>query len=73
MKKMKNLKNFYKFIKSLIVFIFVGDIVSSEVQKERMSECEKCIYREGKKCGICGCTLNIKTKWTSEKCPENKW
>lgn len=42
---------------------------------ERMNICKQCEYLEqkAKKCQICGCFMEFKTKWPSASCPIGKW
>ncbi len=48
--------------------------VADEVYKQRMSICENCPNKtQDWKCTKCGCHLNLKARWSSEKCPENRW
>jgi hypothetical protein len=50
-----------------------GFKASAEVQKERMSICEKCEHNIMNVCKKCGCILVLKTQWKKTKCPINKW
>lgn len=54
------------------------------IAAERMNICDTCqfINRSGKKCmvpgtqpccGICGCSLSLKTRSLASDCPEGKW
>jgi hypothetical protein len=49
--------------------------VPSEVAKARLQICESCDQFEPKDrtCKACTCYLDIKTKWSSESCPLEKW
>lgn len=48
--------------------------VSKEDFEKRLLICGQCPNKtESWRCTKCGCFLNIKAKWSSEKCPENKW
>jgi transcription elongation factor Elf1 len=49
--------------------------VPDEVAHERLSICSLCEHfeKDSVRCKICGCYLNIKTKWASESCPIGKW
>jgi|688.fasta_scaffold01364_21 hypothetical protein len=49
--------------------------VSTSTQEKRLSICNKCdqINLIDNTCNSCGCFLNIKTLWASEKCPLDKW
>lgn len=46
----------------------------NEIQK-RMDICLSCEYFNNleNRCNKCGCFLNIKTAWATEKCPIGKW
>jgi hypothetical protein len=39
----------------------------------RMSECNKCEWKNNDMCKACGCYLPAKTLVKSENCPLNKW
>jgi hypothetical protein len=43
------------------------------IKNERLSICYNCDKFENSKCKECGCYLEIKASWDSEKCPLNKW
>lgn len=52
--------------------------VSASVKEERMAICRACPFfnetnPKSPTCNKCGCFLDIKTGWASEKCPEGKW
>jgi hypothetical protein len=49
--------------------------VPANVKEERMSICEGCEHynSETTRCNECGCFINIKADWASEKCPIDKW
>jgi len=47
--------------------------VSEEEFKVRLDICNECEQRDGMVCKICGCFLNVKASWKSEKCPLHKW
>ena len=49
--------------------------VPSNVKEERISICEGCEHynSETTRCNECGCFINIKADWASEKCPIDKW
>lgn len=63
-------------ISSLKDIISEDDIlVSYEIQHNRMNICKMCDrYSERRKrCKECGCFLEAKTKFSSSKCPLDKW
>lgn len=48
--------------------------VSDLVKEERMAICRTCsFFNPNNTCNKCGCFLDVKTGWASEKCPEGKW
>jgi len=49
--------------------------VSDPIKKERMEICRACPFFNASNttCNKCGCFLEVKTGWASEKCPEGKW
>jgi len=49
--------------------------VPANVKEERISICEGCEHynSETTRCDECGCFINIKADWASEKCPIDKW
>lgn len=63
----------FKFIQALFKYLIWGDRVSVDKYNTRMSICDTCTYRCGTKCGVCGCYLTKKAKWSTESCPKNKW
>ena len=49
--------------------------VPANVKEERISICQGCEHynSETTRCNECGCFINIKADWASEKCPIDKW
>ena len=49
--------------------------VSNETKSARLEICKTCEFFNPAlaQCQKCGCFLNIKTSWASEKCPLDKW
>lgn len=49
--------------------------VSAELKQERMDICRSCEMFDPtfKRCKHCGCFLDMKTAWRSQKCPIGKW
>ena len=49
--------------------------VPANVKEERIKICEGCEHydSESTRCDECGCFINIKAGWASEKCPIDKW
>jgi hypothetical protein len=49
--------------------------VDDETQKSRLDICYTCphLTKLTHQCKKCGCFMNLKTKLSEAKCPENKW
>lgn len=49
--------------------------VEDHVYNNRIDICKSCEYfdSEDMRCKNCGCFLDIKASWNSEKCPIEKW
>jgi topoisomerase IA-like protein len=62
-----------RFFIALFKYLLWGEEVTEEEKHSRLAVCETCEFREGKRCGKCGCYLEKKASWSSESCPENKW
>ena len=62
-----------KFMLALFKYMIWGDRVSVDKYNTRMAICNSCTHRCGAKCGVCGCYLTKKAKWSTESCPKNKW
>lgn len=65
----------FRFLKALIKYIIFGNRVSFSLFYDRLSECVKCDNCDDEewKCKKCGCYLDKKCKWDTEKCPDEKW
>jgi len=51
-------------------------IVPEETLEQRRSLCNQCEFKKDSKpakCRKCGCAINIKTLFTWQKCPIDKW
>ena len=52
-------------------------MTSEEEQKKRLEICNSCEFidnnKDNPRCHECGCFLNIKTGWASQRCPIGKW
>jgi len=69
-------KKIQNFATSVVNHISNGMIkVSDPIKEERMAICRACplFNSSNKTCNKCGCFLEVKTSWASEKCPEGKW
>ena len=70
---MKTIKNFTN---SLINHSLNGfQNVNRETFQSRLEICKSCEFFDASavRCKQCGCFLNIKASWASEKCPIDKW
>ena len=49
--------------------------VKEDIKEQRLSICKSCdkFNAENTTCNECGCFLQIKSYWASEKCPLDKW
>lgn len=65
--------NAIKFLRAAAKRYTSGENVSKDVYSERLETCVECPHRDNRKCGKCGCILAIKAKWSTEKCPDNRW
>lgn len=48
---------------------------TKEEYEKRLKICDTCSSRSNNRCSEmnCGCLLEVKASWKSEKCPRNKW
>lgn len=67
------MKRVFRFIRALYNYICFGQDVTPEIHKYRHDICMNCEKLSGKTCSICGCFVKTKTKWSTEKCPIDKW
>lgn len=67
------LSRLLRFCKGVFIYLIFGDRVNATLYESRLSICNSCKYKTGNTCGVCGCRLQYKAKWSTEKCPENKW
>ena len=66
----------WSFTKAITRYAAYGfKTVPTDVYVERMSECNKCehLLKEKSACGLCGCMIEVKGQWSTEKCPDNRW
>jgi hypothetical protein len=47
--------------------------VDEKILSDRLSICKDCDKNKNSRCLECGCFINIKASWESEKCPLEKW
>lgn len=48
---------------------------TDDMKKNRLEICDNCEFfiRDHKRCGKCGCFVEVKAKWESNHCPVGKW
>ena len=76
MRHIRRLNMLKNFTNSLINHSLNGWMnVNRETFNSRMSICRSCEFFDSSavRCKQCGCFLNIKASWASEKCPIDKW
>ena len=70
-------KNLAEFSFELIKKAMQGDAleVSAEIKNQRMEICQKCDKYDAEqvRCIECGCYLEIKTSFSLDSCPLEKW
>ena len=49
--------------------------VPPEEYIRRTSICNKCpkFVHENHSCGVCGCYMHVKARWSTSECPDKKW
>ncbi len=62
-----------RFIWALFKYALVGKTVSSAIYDKRITVCESCEHLTNNQCNLCGCYVKKKAKWSTERCPKNKW
>lgn len=71
------MRTMFRFIRALLRYAIYGHFKKVEFGEyaERLNTCSKCehINRDKWTCGICGCYLTKKAKWSTETCPTEKW
>lgn len=67
------MKRIFRFLKALIKYWLWGEEVSYEDYVNRLIECHNCEHRREGLCGVCGCFLHKKARWSTEECPKKKW
>ena len=70
------IKKAWNFTNALTKFVAnSGKRVSKEEYRDRLEECDQCIFRDGEEClhKSCGCLLTLKAQWRTEVCPLGRW
>lgn len=64
-------------LKQIAIDVIAGKSVISEdeLRDERLKVCEACEHFEQglRRCSICHCFMDVKTKFVAAECPINKW
>lgn len=65
----------YNYFKAVSKRILGGlENVSTDIYYDRVYICSRCPeMNEDKECNACGCPIETKAAWKTEKCPKNKW
>ena len=71
--KIDHVKNFGSSLAKHTMNLF--KTVDHNVKLNRLEICSSCenFNPDKRICNTCGCLLEIKTSWASEKCPIDKW
>src|SRR5690606_25160800 len=48
-------------------------VVDEATYRARLAACEACARRDGKRCGECGCNIELKARGRAFDCPLGKW
>ncbi len=76
MKKAKLMVKSYNYLKAVSKRVLGGfENVDTVTFYDRSYICSRCEYfeHEHKECSVCGCPIDTKAAWKTEKCPINKW
>ena len=76
MTKPKRLQKLNSFMRAAAKFAAAGFTKSSrEVYDSRVLKCLACISYDVKndECNECGCRIDIKASWSTERCPKDRW
>ena len=66
----------YNYLKAVSKRVLGGfENVDEVTYYDRVNTCSRCefLIHELKECGKCGCPVETKASWKTEKCPINKW
>lgn len=63
------------FAKDLAKFTKAGaPVVDRFEYEDRVSTCLSCEHLKNKKrCGLCGCVVEVKAAWATAECPDGRW
>lgn len=69
------LKMVKNFAKDLSKFTKAGaPVVDRFRYEDRVSTCLSCEHLiRNKRCGLCGCVVEVKAAWATAECPDGKW
>ena len=75
MKKATTMIKAYNYFKAVSKSILGGfENVDSVTYYDRTYICSRCPnLNKDLECDVCGCPIETKAAWKTEKCPENKW
>ena len=64
----------WNFTKSITKYVKSGmHDAGKEVFEKRIAVCNTCPWRKDEKCSKCGCFIDIKAKWGTSTCPDDRW
>lgn len=66
----------YNYLKAVSKRVLGGfENVDTTTYYDRVHTCSRCefIDHEAYECNACGCPIDTKASWKTEKCPKNKW
>ena len=68
----KMLKNFTRDLKK---FVQAGaPVVDRFEYEDRLTTCLSCEHlKRSKRCGLCGCVVEVKAAWQTADCPDGRW
>jgi len=67
-------KQAWNFTKSLTKYVKSGmHDAGKEVFEQRIAVCNTCPWRKDEKCSKCGCFIDVKAKWGTSTCPDDRW
>lgn len=66
----------YNYLKAVSKRVLGGfENVDEATYYDRVHTCSRCDWLDHKlkECLVCGCPIETKASWKTEKCPKNKW
>ena len=66
----------YNYLKAVSKRVLGGfENVDTSTYYDRVHICSRCEWldHKDKECTVCGCPIETKASWKTERCPKNKW